>query len=175
MLFQFELLVVDFLELVQEPRIHRGHLGDLLHRVSLAQRVLHVGEALGMRRDQPLRQNLRLDLFAADALAGIERADALHQRFFEGAADGHHFADRFHLRTERVVGAGKFLELPLRNLHDHVIERRLEAGRSLARDVVGNFVERVADGEFRGNLGDREIRWPSRPALKTARRADSSR
>ncbi len=109
-----------------------------------------------MRRHQALGQNLRLDLCAAHALAGIERADALHQRFLEGASDGHHFAHRFHLRAQGVVGAGKFLELPLRNFHDDVVQRRLEAGWSLARDVVGNLVERVAHSQFRGDLRDRE-------------------
>ena len=56
---------------------------------------------------------LGLDFFRADSLAGIERADTLEQRFFEGAADGHDFADRFHLRVRAIVGAGKFFELPL--------------------------------------------------------------
>jgi hypothetical protein len=79
MLLQLKLHVVNFLELVEEPRIHRGHLRDLLDRVSLPQRVLHIGQPLGMRRHQPLRQNLGLDLVSAHALAGIERADALHQ------------------------------------------------------------------------------------------------
>ena len=80
----------------------------------------------------------------------------LQQRFLEGAADGHDFADRLHLRAERLVGAGKLFELPLGNLDHHVIERRLEAGRRFARDVVGDFVERVADGKLGGDLGDRE-------------------
>ena len=124
-----------------------------------------------MRRHQPLGQNLRFNLFAAHALAGIERADALHQRFFEGAPDGHDFADRLHLRAQGVVGAGKFLELPLRNFHDHIVERRLETCRSLARDVVGNLVERVADGKFRGNLRDRE----SRRLRRQRRRARDAR
>ena len=124
-----------------------------------------------MRRHQPLRQNLRLDLGSADALAGVERANALHQRFFEGAANGHHFAHRLHLRAQVFVGAGKLLELPLRNFHDHVVERGLKTGRSLARDVVGNFVERIADGQFRGDLGNRE----SRGLRRQRRRARDAR
>jgi hypothetical protein len=40
-----KLHVVDFFELVEEPRVHRSHLRDLLDRVSLAQRVAHVGQA----------------------------------------------------------------------------------------------------------------------------------
>jgi len=97
-----------------------------------------------MRRHQPLRQNLRFNLVSADTLACIERAHALHQRLFEGASNGHHFADRFHLRAQVFIRAREFLELPLGNLDDYVVERRLKAGGSLARDVVGNFIQRVA-------------------------------
>src|SRR5579864_4997813 len=109
-----------------------------------------------MRGDEALGENLWLEFAAADALAGIERTDALHQRFLEGAPDGHHFADGLHLRTQRVVSAGEFLELPFWNLHDNIVERRLETCGSLARNVVRNFVERVSDSEFRGNLRDGE-------------------
>ena len=65
--------------------------------------------------------------------AGLERANALAQRFLKGAADGHHFADRFHLRGERGVAAGKFFELPLGNFRDDVIDARLEGARRLSR------------------------------------------
>ena len=158
MLLQLKLLIVDLFELVEEPGIHRGHLRNLLHRVSLPQRVLHVSQALRMRRHQTLGQNLRLDLAAADALARIERADALHQRLFKGASDGHDFANGLHLRPQVFIRSGKFLKLPLRNLDHHVVERRLEARRSLARDVVRDFIERVAHGELCRNLRDGKSR-----------------
>ena len=106
-----------------QPSVRESHAlrfaqhlgGNRLHR------MLHIREPLRMRRHQPLGQNLRLDLFAAHALAGIERPDPFHQRFLEGAPDGHDFADGFHLGTQRIVGAGEFLELPLRNLHDDIV------------------------------------------------------
>src|SRR5580692_8721583 len=50
MLLQFKLHVINFFELVEEPRIHRGHLSDLLYRVPLPQSVLDVRKALRMRR-----------------------------------------------------------------------------------------------------------------------------
>ena len=78
-LFQLELHVVNFLELVEEPGIDRGHLRDLLDRVSLADGVLHVSQPLGMRRDQALGEDLGLDFLRAHALAGIERANSLLQ------------------------------------------------------------------------------------------------
>ena len=55
---------------------------------------------------------------------------------------------------------GKFLEGKARNLGDDVINGRLEAGRGFARDVVVDFVEQIADGEFGGDFRDRESRWP---------------
>src|SRR5580704_3453846 len=155
-LFQLQLHVVNFFELVEKPGIDRCHLRDLLDRVPLAQSVAHVREAFWMRRYQALGEDLGLDFFRAHALSGIERPDALQQRFLECAPDGHHFADRLHLWPQRFVGAGEFLELPFRNLDDHVVERRLEAGGSLARDVVWNLVERVADGKFGGNFRNRK-------------------
>ena len=65
---------------------------------------------------------------------------------------------RLHLRAELAVGARELLEREARHLHDDVVDRRLEAGRRLARDVVLDLVERVADGELRRDLRDREAR-----------------
>jgi hypothetical protein len=41
--------------------------------------------------------------------------------FLERAANGHRFADAFHLRGERGVGLREFLEGKARNLGDDVI------------------------------------------------------
>ncbi len=54
------------------------------------------------------------------------------------------------------LGLRELLEGEARDLGDDVVDRRLEAGRRLARDVVADLVERVADGELGGDLGDRE-------------------
>ena len=54
------------------------------------------------------------------------------------------------------VHAGELLEGEARPLDHHVVDRRLEArGRDLG-DVVGDLLQRVADGQARGDLGDRE-------------------
>ena len=86
----------------------------------------------------------------------LERGEPLHQRLAEGAADRHHLAHRLHRGAERRLRAGELLERPARDLDHRVVERRLEGGEGLAGDVVGDLVERVADGEQRGDLGDRE-------------------
>src|SRR6266700_1191589 len=111
-----------------------------------------------MRSYETLGENLGLDLFTAYALAGVERADTFHQSFLEGAADGHDFAHGLHLRAQALVGTGKLFELPLRNFDDYVIERGFETGWSLACNVIGNFIERVADRELRCDFGNRKPR-----------------
>ena len=76
---------------------------------------------------------------------------------FEGAADGHGFADGFHGGGEGALGAFEFFEGKARDFCDDVIDCWLEGGRDLsACDVVVEFIERVADGEFGGNFGDGE-------------------
>jgi hypothetical protein len=46
----------------------------------------------------------------------------------------------------------EFLEGKARNFGHDVINGRLEAGGGFARDVVLDFVEQVADGEFGGKI-----------------------
>src|SRR6185437_2762535 len=57
---------------------------------------------------------------------------------------------------EHVFRFAKLLEVPLRNLCDDVIDRRLKRCWSFAGDVVGNLVERVTDGELCRDLRDWE-------------------
>jgi hypothetical protein len=44
----------------------------------------------------------------------LERRHALHERFLEGPADRHRFADRLHLRRQRAIGLRELLEVPPR-------------------------------------------------------------
>ena len=91
---------------------------------------------------------------AEAAAANLQRAEAFLQAFLERAPDGHGFADAFHLRGERGVGLRKFLEGKARNLGDDVINARLEARGGVFADIVLEFVQQVADGEFGGDLRD---------------------
>ena len=100
----------------------------------------------------------RVDGLQVEAVdADLEPAQRLLQRLLEGAADRHHLADRLHLRGQPVVGLRELLEREARHLGDDVVDRRLEGRRRRAAgDVVAQLVERVADGELGGDLGDRE-------------------
>ena len=113
--------------------------------------------AVGTRRGQFLaQQRIRSLSRCAPRRAGFKRADAFLQRFLESAADGHHFADGLHLRAQRTVRAGEFLELPFRDFHHDVVDGGLEASRRFLGDIVGNFIEAHAHSEPCGNFRDRE-------------------
>ena len=114
--------VISF-DLVQEPGIDGGHAAPLRARSCPAR--THSGcnaSRSGCGVTSRWVRIARLDHFRADRLPVSRRAHRLHQCFLEGAADGHDFADRLHLRAERLVGAGELLELPLGNLDDDVID-----------------------------------------------------
>ena len=85
----------------------------------------------------------------------LEPALRLHERLDEGAADAHRLADGLHLSPERRVGVRELLECEARDLHDDIVERRLEARGRGSGEVVGDLVERVADRKLRRDLGDR--------------------
>ena len=91
-------------------------------------------------------------------VAGLDPLERLQQRLGERAAEPERLADRAHLGAERAVGGGEPVEVEPRRLHRDVVERRLERRARGARDVVRQLVERVADGEQRGELRDREAR-----------------
>ena len=157
-LLDFELGVDDFLDLCQKPAIDSGVRVDFFERHADRERVGDVPESLGARVRQLVGDGVRVDGLEIEPVdAGLEPAQCLLQRFLEGAADGHHFADRLHLRGQPVVGLLEFFEGEARHFGDHVVDRRLERGGCLAAgDVVLQFVERVADRELGRDLRDRE-------------------
>jgi Arc/MetJ-type ribon-helix-helix transcriptional regulator len=61
-----------------------------------------------------------------------------------------------HPRRERVIRTSELLEVEARHLDDHVVDGRFERGSCATRDVVRDLVERVAEGETRSDLRDRE-------------------
>ena len=81
----------------------------------------------------------------------------LLERFLERPPDRHHFADRLHLRGEAIARLRKLLEREARDLGHDVVDRRLERRRRQpARDLVAQFVQRVADRQLGGDLRDRK-------------------
>ncbi len=159
--------VDDLGHAIDEPRIDFAGVVDFLARHAEPQRLRDDAQPVRRRRAERRAQHgaivavaetLDLDLVEAGE-ARLERAQRLLQAFAEGAADRHRLADRFHRRRQRRFGAREFLEGEARNFGDDVIDRRLERCRRRAAGyVVGDLVERVADREFRRDLGDRKAR-----------------
>lgn len=86
----------------------------------------------------------------------LETAQGFLEALFEGAADGHGFADGLHLGGEGLVGSREFFKRETGDFGDDVVDGGLERSRGFAGDVVFEFVEGVTDGEFGGDLGDGE-------------------
>ena len=152
-------------DLRQEPGIDRRQLGDALDVPAGAERIGHVQQPVGARRAQLvdraavsrfLGQRQRQHRIQA-VEPGLQAAQRLLQRLLEGAADRHHLADRLHLRGQAIVGGRELLEGEARDLGDHVVDGRLERRRR--RAAVMSFlqlIERVADRQLGGDLGDRK-------------------
>ena len=160
----------DLEEVVEEPAVDFGEIKNLLHRHAAFDGVAQVPNPFGARTGElgadfgvvgPLVVFLIgvpevRAVGAKTKRADFEAAQCFLKRLLKGAADGHCFADAFHLRGESVVGFGEFFKSETRNLGHDVVDRRLEAGGRFAGDVVGQLVQAVADGQFGGDLGDRK-------------------
>ena len=146
-------------EAVEEPAVDPGDLRDRLDARSGAQGGEDGEDPVGPRDAQRvgLRRGHRDGVHPAGA-PGLERAQRFSERLGERPPEGHDFADRLHLHAERRIGARELLEREARDFRDDVVERRLERGGRLLRDVVRNLVEAVADGEEGRDLRDREAR-----------------
>ncbi len=161
-------LLDDQRDLVEEPRVDPGHRVHDLDAEAAPQKLADLQQPVGggdRRRGEQIvvaeRVELRFRRVAVEAGPALfKRAQCLLEALGERAADRHDLADRLHLGAEHPGGAGQFLEGPAGDLGDHVVDHRLERGRCRSlgggRDVVGDLVEGVADGEPGGDLGDRE-------------------
>ena len=75
----------------------------------------------------------------------FQRAQRFHERSLEVRTDAHDLAGRFHLRGQCSFGSNKFIERKPWQLHNAIIERRLKACISLARDRVFDLIKRIAE------------------------------
>ena len=151
---QFEL--DDLLDLHQKPLVDLGDVVDFVNRPACRKGVAHVPDAVRAGFAQFLFQDFAvLGLFVHAVDADFQAAQRLLERFLEGAAHGHDFAHRFHLRGQARIGGREFLERETRHLGDHVVDAGLKAGRrGTAGDVVAQLVQRVANRQLGRDLGD---------------------
>ena len=155
----------DLLEqkhLVEEPRIDPRGLEELIDLGAAADRLLEIDQSMLGGRAQRLHEGGGLlgvgspTVPMEDGALLVERAHRLLEGLGERPADGHGLADRLHGGGQRRVRAAELLEGGTRNLDDDVVEGGLEGGRRRTGDVVGDLIERIAHGQTRRDLGDRE-------------------
>ena len=121
----------EILDLRQEPRIDapvRRWMSSSAH--AAAEGIEQIPDALGDRRRPVASRSLRGRSMSSRRshrrrLPGRAGPCAATSA---GAADGHDFADRLHLRRQARIGGRELLEGEARDLGDDVVDRRLERG-----------------------------------------------
>ena len=154
--------LIDEFELADEPRINLGGREDLLFGGAAPQGTLNLQIAMFGRHLDGFEQ--LFDLFGGWLVAVpveahmtlVDGAHGLAKGFLEIAGQCHGLADRLHGGGQGRVGTRELLECEARHLGDHVVDGWLEAGRSGLRDIVLDFIERVAKSQLGRDLGDRE-------------------
>ena len=81
-------------------------------------------------------------------------AHRLHQCLLKAGPNGHNLARSLHLRAQRALGVHELIKRPFRELHDHIVHRRLHAGIRLPGHSVFDLVQRIANGDLGRHLGD---------------------
>ncbi len=153
--------VDDLADAVEKPWVKFGDGTDVV----VAQAMAHglgddahtVGRGLGERFFDcgHIRRAGDVDFVKASE-ACFQRRQRLLHGFVEGAANGHGLAHGFHRGGQQRFGAGEFLEGEARNFGDDIVNGWLERGGGDFGDVIVQLIERVAHGEFGGDLGDGE-------------------
>ena len=142
-------------QLVQVPGVDAGARVQRGHVVAAAEGLEHQLVAVPGRDLERGQQRLVVGR-RRGAHVQLARAPGLHPRLLERAADGHRLAHRLHVGGQLAVLAGELLEREPGPLDHHVVDGGLERRGRDAGDVVVDLLERVADRQPRGDLGDRE-------------------
>ena len=133
---------------------------NLVDGISSLESLFNDKNTLVGRFAQSLVNVVNLDFLIVDksvhALA--DHAEAFLNHFFEGAADGHHFADALHGRTQFAVNATEFSQVPARDFADNVVECWFEEGACCFRHRVLELEEAVTQSQFGGNESQRIAR-----------------
>jgi len=109
----------DLADVLEEPRIDRRKRVQLLGGHTAPVALRHREAALDVGHADLLAQALVVrgrPVHHEPPAVLLERADGLLERLLEGATDGHGLAHRLHLRGQRLVRLGEFLEGPARKL-----------------------------------------------------------
>ena len=150
--------ICQMLHLVQEPPVDLGDAVDGLVVDAALEGLVHAEHALRV-----LNMHVSHDLVIGQLFKGLvgqgvhtqlDGGDCLHHGSLEAVANAHHLAGGHHLGAQRFVGVDELIKGPLRVLDHDVVQRRLKAGAGLAGDIVGDLVQRVANGDLGSHLGN---------------------
>ena len=136
------------MHVAQEPAVDPGEVVNLFHGPAALERFADVEETCEVRTDEFcadmfVGESGILAVLAVDAVSaasGFERAHGFLEGLLEGASDAHGFADGFHLSGKGVVRGREFFESEARDLGDHIVDGRFEAGGRFAGDVIHDLV-----------------------------------
>ena len=155
--------VDDFADAVQEPRVKGGGGDDFVIGQTKAHGLGDDAQAVGRGIAQRLHDRGFVGRagdgdFVKSGQPGFQRCQRLLQGFVDGAANRHRLTHRFHGGGQVRDGAGELFKGKARDLGHDIVNRRLKAGGRHLGDVVVQLVQRVADRQFGGDLGDGEAR-----------------
>ena len=113
---------------------------DFLHTLSHFQRLINPKQPLRTWHHQKLSQLIKIQLAIKGAgqsgMTFFKTSHGFLKRFFKCSADGHHFADAFHLRAEYFFSGGKFFKRKSWNFDDDVIKNRFKGGFRFLGDHI---------------------------------------
>ena len=149
-------------QLIQEPRVNLGSLVQLLHGSASQQSLLNLVDTLSGRNlcllnqlsQLSLRQGQRLEREGGALL--LERTHGLLQSLGEVTTQGHSLTNTLHGGGQGRVSSRELLKREARNLHNHIVEGRLEGRRGLLGDIVRDLIQGVTQGQLGRNLRNRE-------------------
>ena len=159
-LFDAFLGVDDACHTVQVPRINTGHIVDALNAPISAQSLSNVENTLWCwLADQLIKVLLVKDIVAVSAQTSailLQGAKCLLQGLLKGSAHSHSLTNRLHAGGQNAAGALELDEGKARNLDHAVVDGRLKGSRSCLGNVIGNFIQCIANREQCGHLCDWE-------------------
>ena len=155
--------VHQFFNLTQEPGVEFAGFVNRFHAHARAHGLRRNQNAIRLRRGECCMESLRAAIagnghFIQAGISNLQPAQALLHGFRKGTANRHCFPHRLHGGGEGCRRAWEFFEGEARDFHHHIINGGLEAGRRDLGDVIGQFIQRIANGKLRRDLGDGKAR-----------------
>ena len=161
---QLRLKGMNSRQLLDEPRVNTGTLGNLIGIESGRKCLMDVQKPFGGRTGETssegrlvenrILQSTRLETFEPD----LKRTQCFLEGLAKGSPNSHHLSHRLHRRGKRRVRIRKLFEGESRDLGHDVIDGWFETGGCLTSDVVPKLVEGVANSQLCCNLCNRESR-----------------